>query len=77
MEQLDKIEVFRKFTSEFEEPSQEEIDHIVQELKHKKTASAIFTREVSRRSKPRLFVRMAMASHIRKFQNPRARGLGS
>lgn len=36
MEELDKIEVFRKFASEFESPTQEEIDHIVQELTHRK-----------------------------------------
>ena len=36
MEELDKITVFRAFIEEFEEPSQEEIDRIVQELKRRK-----------------------------------------
>jgi len=36
MEELDKIAVFRAFTEEFEEPSEEEIDHIVRELTRRK-----------------------------------------
>lgn len=36
MEELNKIEVFRAFTREFEEPSEEEVDRIVQELKSRK-----------------------------------------
>lgn len=36
MDDLDRIEIFRKFASEFEEPSEEEIDRIVQELTRRK-----------------------------------------
>ena len=36
MVELDKITLIRKFTSEFEEPSQEEVDHIIGQLTQRK-----------------------------------------